>query len=77
MRRQAGQARDEAVEADGDGAGGADSEEVGLGDFGVGERGGFVGVGIVNGDVKGLVGYLPEDGASVLSGRGKLVLNLG
>jgi len=33
---------------------------------GGGERGGFVGVGAVDGDVEGLVGYLPEEDAACL-----------
>lgn len=37
-------------------------------DFGGGEGGGFVGVGVVDGDVEGLVGYLPEEGAGRLGG---------
>ena len=38
-------------------------------DFGGGEGGGFVGVGVVDGDVEGLVGYLPEEGAGRLEER--------
>lgn len=33
---------------------------------GGGEGGGFVGVGAVDGDVEGLVGYLPEEDAACL-----------
>lgn len=68
-RGDAREARDEGVEAEGDGAGGADGEDVGLGDFGGGEGRGLVGVGVVDGDVEGLVGDLPEQGAGRLSGR--------
>lgn len=71
------QARDEGVEADGDGARGADGEGVGLGDFGPGEGGGFVGVGRVDGDVEGLVGHLPGDGAAGLDGGEGEGLELG
>jgi len=51
------------AQAQGDGAGGGDGEEVGFGQLGSGERGGFVGVGAVDGHVEGLVGDLPEEGA--------------
>lgn len=37
--------------------------------FGGGEGGGFVGVGVVDGHVEGLVGYLPEEGAGRLAGE--------
>lgn len=68
-RRHAGEARDEGIEAHGDGAGRANGEGVGLGDFGPGEGGGFIGVGRVDGDVEGLVGDLPGDGSAGLLGR--------
>ena len=60
------QARDECVEPERDAAGGADGEEVGLQQFGGGEGGGFVGVGVVDGYVEGLVGYLPGECAAGL-----------
>ena len=66
QRREALEARHEAVEAEGDGAGGGDGEEVGADERRGGEWGGFVGVGVVDGDVDGLVGDLPEEDAGVL-----------
>ncbi len=35
-------------------------------DLGDGERGRFVRIGVVDRDIEGLVGYLPEEGASRL-----------
>lgn len=58
--REAAQARDKGVEPHGDGAGGRDGSGVGLGQDGVGLRGGFVSIGIVDGDIERLVGDLPE-----------------
>ena len=58
--------RDECVEAERDAAGGADGEEVGLDQLRGSEGGGLVGVGVVNGDVEGLVGYLPGECAAGL-----------
>jgi hypothetical protein len=43
--------------------------------LGGGERGGFVGVGIVDSDVEGLVTNLPEEGASCLEGIGLVFLS--
>lgn len=59
--------RDEGVEAQGDGARGGHGHAVGFGHGGEGERGGLVGVGAVDGDVEGLVGDLPEEGAGCLT----------
>ena len=41
------------------------------------ERGGFVGVGAVDGDVKGLIGYLPEEDAAGLLLKGSAVAGFG
>ena len=54
------EAGDESVEAKSYGAGGRDGEEVGLSDLWDGERSGFVGVGVIDGDVERLVCDLPE-----------------
>ncbi len=64
--RHALEARDKRVQPHGDGTRGADGEEVGLRELRVRERRRFVRVGVVYGDVEGLVRDLPEDGAGVL-----------
>ncbi len=64
------EAGDEAVEAESNGARGGDGEEVGLNEGGGGEGRGLVGVSAVDGDVEGLVGDLPEEGAPCLEGDG-------
>lgn len=58
--RNAFEAGDEGVQADSHGAGGRDGHEVGLAYLRHREWGGFIGVGIVDGDVDGLVANLPE-----------------
>ena len=60
------EARDECVEAERNAAGGGDGEEVGLEQLGGGEGGGFVGVGVVDGYIEGLVRYLPGERAAGL-----------
>jgi hypothetical protein len=47
-----------------------------LHDLGGGEGGGFVGVGVVDGDVEGLVGYLPEEGSGRLERGGLVVVRM-
>lgn len=59
--REALEARDCGVETVCDTARRADSEEVRLGNGRCGERGGFVRVGVVDGNVERLVGYLPAE----------------
>lgn len=59
--------RDEGIQANCDGARGRDSHEVRLADLGQGKRGGFVGVGVVDSDIEGLIADLPEEGSGGLS----------
>jgi hypothetical protein len=70
--RDALETRDDCVKTKGDRAGCRNGEEVGFNDFGGGERSRFIGIGVVDCNVEGLVSDLPEKSTSGL----KRIVNL-